>query len=191
MESSSLQLNIRPNLFETISNVKFFECSEYAPSIYVFCVEAATKADQVFLPVLENSSKAQKLRTTLGIFERSKFFFNLPGFIIESIEAVCLSQTLFCLCSSLSHIFHQGRYELAMRDYKKGKNLMETRPGQLLPIGTLKDGSVSPAEQAQQKRILDKVWQSIEKAMAEMKSGLHAQLSDPSRTVDEQEKTIE
>jgi exocyst complex component 2 len=42
----------------------------------------------VFLPVLENSSKAQKLRTTLGVFERSKFFFNLAGFLVESIEAV-------------------------------------------------------------------------------------------------------
>lgn len=51
---------------------------------------AAVKANQVFLPVLENASKAQKLRTTLGVFERSKFFFNLPGFIIESIEAVSL-----------------------------------------------------------------------------------------------------
>jgi exocyst complex component 2 len=30
------------------------------------------------------------LRTTLGVFERSKFFFNLPSFIIESIEAVLL-----------------------------------------------------------------------------------------------------
>lgn len=54
------------------------------------CVEAAQKANQVFLPVLENASRAQKLRTTLGVFERSKFFFNLPSFIIESIEAVCL-----------------------------------------------------------------------------------------------------
>lgn len=46
------------------------------------------KANQVFLPVLENASKANKLRTTLGVFERSKFFFNLPGFIIESVEMV-------------------------------------------------------------------------------------------------------
>lgn len=49
---------------------------------------AAQKADQVFLPVLENALKAQKLRTTLGVFERSKFFFNLPSSLIESIEAV-------------------------------------------------------------------------------------------------------
>lgn len=42
----------------------------------------------MFLPVLENASKAQKLRSTLGVFERSKFFFNLPGSLMESIEAV-------------------------------------------------------------------------------------------------------
>jgi exocyst complex component 2 len=129
------------------------------------------KADQVFLPVLENASKAHKLRTTLGIFERSKFFFNLPGFIIESIEA--------------------GRYEVAMRDYKKGKFLLESRPGQLLPIGTSKDGETSAAAEQQQKRILDKVWGSVEKAMGEMRNMLASQLQDPRRSVEEQEKTLE
>ncbi|KAF7323903.1 Exocyst complex component SEC5 [Mycena kentingensis (nom. inval.)] len=132
---------------------------------------AAVKADQVFLPVLENASKAHKLRTTLGIFERSKFFFNLPGFIIESIEA--------------------GRYEVAMRDYKKGKVLLETRPGQLLPIGNSKDGQASAADEQQQKRILDKVWASVEKAMGEMRSSLLKQLQDPTRSVEEHEKTLE
>ena len=48
----------------------------------------AQKADQVFLPVLENALKAQKLRTTLGVFDRSRFFFNLPSSLMESIEAV-------------------------------------------------------------------------------------------------------
>jgi hypothetical protein len=52
---------------------------------------AASKADQVFLPVVENASKAQKLRTTLSVFERSKFFFNLPGTLLESIAAVRLT----------------------------------------------------------------------------------------------------
>ncbi|KAF7350428.1 Exocyst complex component SEC5 [Mycena venus] len=133
--------------------------------------QAAVKADQVFLPVLENASKAHKLRTTLGIFERSKFFFNLPGFIIESIEA--------------------GRYEVAMRDYKKGKFLLESRPGQLLPIGNSKDGETSAAAEQQQKRILDKVWSSVEKAMGEMRNVLVSQLQDPRRSVEEQEKTLE
>ncbi|KAH9897042.1 exocyst complex component Sec5-domain-containing protein [Cubamyces lactineus] len=132
---------------------------------------AAQKADQVFLPVLENAMKAQKLRTTLGVFDRSKFFFNLPSSLVECIEA--------------------GRYEAAMRDYKKGKLLLETRPNQLLPIGTTKDGQPSGSAQQQQKRILDKVWATVEKVMGQMRNELSAKLQEPSRSVEEQEKTIE
>ncbi|EIW77232.1 hypothetical protein CONPUDRAFT_168224 [Coniophora puteana RWD-64-598 SS2] len=128
---------------------------------------AAVKADQVFLPVLENASKAQKLRTTLGVFERSKFFFGLPGYLVESIEA--------------------GRFEAALRDYNKGKFLMESRPGQILPVGNTKDGKLLP----QQRRILDKAWANVERVMGEMRRLLLARLEEPRRTVEEQEKTIE
>lgn len=134
--------------------------------------QGVQKANQIFLPVLETASKAQKLRTTLGVFERSKFFFNLPSFIMESIDA--------------------GRYELALRDYKKGKYLLENRPGQLLPIGSSnKDIPGSTSAQQHQQRILNKVWGSVEKAMGEMKKVLVAQLQDSTRSVEEQEKTLE
>ncbi|KAI0711370.1 exocyst complex component Sec5-domain-containing protein [Earliella scabrosa] len=131
----------------------------------------AQKADQVFLPVLENAMKAQKLRTTLGVFDRSKFFFNLPSTLVECIEA--------------------GRYEAAMRDYKKGKVLLETRPNQLLPVGATKDGQSIESAQQQQKRILDKVWATVERVMSQMRNELLAKLQEPSRSVEEQEKTIE
>lgn len=85
----------------------------------------------------------------------------------------------------------QGKYEAALRDYKKGKFMLESRPGQLLPIGTTKDGSSKAAAAQQQKRILDKVWGAVEKAMSEMRSVLLAKLENPARSVDEQEKTIE
>lgn len=132
--------------------------------------QAAVKADQVFLPVLENASKATKVRSTLGVFERSKFFFNLPGALAEYIE--------------------QGKYEAALRDYKKGKFLLESRPGQLLPSGqSQSDGSGDVINQ--QRRIFDKVWAAVEKVMAEMKNILSAKLKEPGRSVDEQEKTID
>ncbi|KAF8273712.1 exocyst complex component Sec5-domain-containing protein [Lactarius quietus] len=133
--------------------------------------QAAAKADQVFLPVLENASKAHKLRTTLAVFERSKFFFNLPASLIESVEA--------------------GRYEVALRDYKKGKFMMESRAGQLLPISGPKDGQSAVAAERQQKRILDKVWSTVEKAMGEMRALLLGQLQEPGRPIEDQEKTIE
>ncbi|KDR72595.1 hypothetical protein GALMADRAFT_252744 [Galerina marginata CBS 339.88] len=131
----------------------------------------AQKANQVFLPVLENASKAQKIQTTLAVFERSKFFFNLPSFIFESIEA--------------------GRYEMALRDYKKGKFLLENRPGQLIPIENSKDAIASEAAEQQRRRVLDKVWTSVEKAISQMRSVLVLQLQDSSRSVEEQEKTLE
>jgi len=80
---------------------------------------------------------------------------------------------------------------MALRDYKKGKYLLENRPGQLLPIGSTKDVNASKAAEQQQKRILDKVWASVEKAMGEMRNVLVAQLQDTTRSVDEQEKTLE
>jgi exocyst complex component 2 len=78
-----------------------------------------------------------------------------------------------------------------MRDYKKGKFLLESRPGQLLPIGTGKDGKANASAEQQQKRILDKVWGTVEKAMGEMRNLLMSQLKDPARSVEEQEKTLE
>ena len=79
--------------------------------------------------------------------------------------------------------------------------MLENRPGQLLPISVnSKDSSsassaattvVVTVEQQQQQRILEKVWKNIEKAMGEMKNVLVAQLQDASRTVEEQEKTLE
>ncbi|THH00057.1 hypothetical protein EW026_g2443 [Hermanssonia centrifuga] len=130
----------------------------------------AQKADQVFLPVLENAMKTQKLRNTLSVFDRSRFFFNLPSSLRESIEA-------------------QGRHEAALRDYKKGKFLLESRPGQLLPIGSTKEGQASAGQQ--QKRILDKVWSTVEKVMGEMRNQLQSKLQETSRSVEDQEKTLE
>ncbi|KAG9019960.1 hypothetical protein FS837_008730, partial [Tulasnella sp. UAMH 9824] len=114
---------------------------------------ATAKADQVFLPVLENASKADKLRSTLAVFERSKFFFNLPGSLREAVEA--------------------RRYDAAMRDYKKGKFLLESKPGQLLPTSLAtaqsSQSSGSSAVSDSQKRIFDKVWTAVEKVMSEMR----------------------
>ena len=78
-----------------------------------------------------------------------------------------------------------------MRDYKKGKFLLESRPGQLVPIGSTKDAQASAAAMQQQKRVLDKVWATVERVMGEMRKQLLAKLQEPSRSVEEQEKTLE
>ncbi|KAJ1030000.1 hypothetical protein NDA16_000913 [Ustilago loliicola] len=134
---------------------------------------ASAKADQVFMPVLENNLKTIKLRSTLGVFERSKFFFNLPGSLSESVE--------------------MGRYDMALRDYKKGKYLLDSRPGQLLAVGSSKqpESAGGARNDVQQKRVFAKVWDAVEVTMKDMQSRLTAQLREPKRSVEEQEKTIE
>lgn len=86
----------------------------------------------------------------------------------------------------------QGRYDVALRDYNKGKFLLESRPGQLImgPAGT-SSVEASGQLQPQQKRIVDKVWGAVEKVMGQMKNVLVSQLQQPTRTVEEQIKTIE
>lgn len=130
---------------------------------------ATHRADQVFLPVLENSVKAAKLRSTLGVFDRSKFLFNLPGQLLESINT--------------------GRYDQALRDYKKGLHLHSARSqgGALIPGVP----ASTPDQIARQRRVFDKVWDSVESVMVDMSKRLDAMLKDPSRGVEEQEKTLE
>lgn len=134
---------------------------------------ASAKADQVFMPVLENNLKTIKLRSTLGVFERSKFFFNLPGSLSEAVE--------------------MGRYDVALRDYKKGKYLLDSRPGQLLAVGSSKqpESAGGARNDIQQKRVFAKVWDAVEATMKDMQTRLTNQLREPRRSVDEQEKTIE
>jgi hypothetical protein len=93
------QQSMPPNPFVITSSVCCISSLLFLRSTLVLQTEAAVKADQVFLPVLENSSKAQKLRTTLAVFERSKFFFNLPGSLAEAIESASylFVSSPFCL----------------------------------------------------------------------------------------------
>lgn len=139
--------------------------------------QASARADQVFMPVLENNLKAAKLRSTLGVFERSRFFFNLPGSLAQSVAA--------------------GRYDAALRDYKKGKYMLDSKPGQLLAFNTAGAQAGDPRaqgnakQQAQQKRVFAKVWDAVEATMQEMQDMLFALLREPKRGVEEQERTIE
>ncbi len=173
------------------------EGSEYGTqAIRAILAQASAKADQAFMPVLENNLKAGKLRSSLGVFERSKFFFNLPAALGESID--------------------RGRYDIALRDYRKGMYLMQSRPGQLLAMPSTADtlglsgdanadaalaagnntidaeGNVHNSKlQAQQKRVFDKVWSAVTKVMDEMEARLFAQLKAPGRSVEEHIRTME
>lgn len=49
-------------------------------------IEANSQAEKIYGPVVERRGKAEKVRTTLNILERYKFFFNLPSSLLESIK---------------------------------------------------------------------------------------------------------
>nr|ODN90071.1 exocyst protein [Cryptococcus depauperatus CBS 7841] len=138
------------------------ELREVHGSNVLFLV-AAHRADQVYLPVLENAVKASKLRSTLSVFEKSKSLFNLPAQLLESINT--------------------GKYDQALRDYKKCLFLRSSRPNQLI--------SGVNASREQQKRVFDKVWSSVEKIMGGMRERLNRTLRDVSKSTEEQERVIE
>jgi exocyst complex component 2 len=134
---------------------------------------ASHKADTLFLPLLSNSLKAQKLKSTLNVFERSKFLFGLPRNLRTNIQA--------------------GRYDAALRDYNKGHYLYSSRPHQLLPITSSGSAASSPGlvteengdsaaalkRKEQQKRVVGKIWAEVEKIMDEMKEELEGVLRQP------------
>ncbi|ORY73403.1 exocyst complex component Sec5-domain-containing protein [Leucosporidium creatinivorum] len=129
--------------------------------------QATKRADAVFQPILDARTKAERLKSTLGVFERSKFFFNLPTILGEAVE--------------------DGKYEVALQAYKKGRYILASRPAQLLglPVAT------TPQQQQQQKRIYDKVWGQVEKIIGDLRATLGKRLRDTKRGLDEVEKTIE
>lgn len=133
---------------------------------------ASTTADNVFRPVLENYVKSMKLRNTIAVLQRSHFFFNLPASLQESIDA--------------------GQYEAALRDYQKGRYLLDNRAAQLLPTTSEYASSEAPsaAQTEQQRRIFSRVWDGVEEAMYAMQAKLLAQLREPHHSVEEQEKCI-
>ncbi|GAA5873213.1 hypothetical protein JCM3774_000083 [Rhodotorula dairenensis] len=128
---------------------------------------AGTRADTVFQPIVEARTKAERLKSTLGVFERSKFFFNLPTVLGEAVE--------------------EGRYEAALQAYKKGRYLLGNRPEQLLGL----PAATTPQQQQQQQRIYEKVWGQVEKIMGDLRAVLGKRLRDTKRGLDEVEKTIE
>ncbi|KAJ9115628.1 hypothetical protein QFC20_000954 [Naganishia adeliensis] len=128
------------------------------------------KAETLFLPLLSNALKAQKLKSTLGVFERSKFLFGLPRALRVNVRA--------------------GKYEAALREYHKGLYLYNNRPNQLLPISIpMASNSLAPpsaihARREQQKRLMSKIWKEVENVMAEMRMRLEDGLRGSSEADD-------
>ncbi|KAI9294339.1 hypothetical protein K502DRAFT_365926 [Neoconidiobolus thromboides FSU 785] len=87
------------------NNVK--ESTGYGTESYENALnDAFEQAQIVFGPIIERTNRTEKIRSTLNVVERYKFFFNLPTSMLDYIKT--------------------SNYDLAVHDYKKGKHLMKS-----------------------------------------------------------------
>ncbi|KFH67059.1 hypothetical protein MVEG_07582 [Podila verticillata NRRL 6337] len=130
--------------------------------------ESYGKAHEVINPVLERREKIEKLRSTVGLLEPYRLFFNLPNTLQESIK--------------------QGKYQLAARDYNKGKVLL----AQAFP--TSSDAASTNSSQSTlietKRRVFDRVWSEVERIVARLRTDLESQLEEPWRGMEEHERNI-
>ncbi|KAI9221830.1 exocyst complex component Sec5-domain-containing protein [Blastocladiella britannica] len=148
---------------------------------------ASSTASQVFRPILDRRAHADRIRSTLAVLERFKFFFNLPATL-------------------RSHVSLAG-FDAAVRDYKKGRAIVVSMYPDLLDDPTMgeDDGVIAlavPAGNGQQQQPATKiagqralfatVWAEVSKVMAALVDQLMRQLTEQhaTRSNEEQEMAI-
>ncbi|KAF9976489.1 hypothetical protein BGZ73_008493 [Actinomortierella ambigua] len=129
------------------------------------------KAHEAINPLLERREKVEKLRSTMGLLEPYRLFFNLPNTLQESIQ--------------------QGKYQQAARDYNKGKILL----AQAIPSSaTAASDSASVHSQntilETKKKVFMRIWSEVERIVAGLRAILEAELEEPWRGMEEHERNI-
>ncbi|KAF9931299.1 hypothetical protein BGZ65_004944 [Modicella reniformis] len=104
--------------------------------------ESYGKAHEVINPLLERREKIEKLRSTVGLLEPYRLFFNLPNTLQESIK--------------------QGKYQQAARDYNKGKVLLAQAFPTSTPSGLSNDNASSSLIETKRKSQLEEPWRGME-----------------------------
>ena len=147
-------------------------CISPAPPLHL---ESYGKAHEVINPVLERREKIEKLRSTVGLLEPYRLFFNLPNTLQESIK--------------------QGKYQQAARDYNKGKVLL----AQVFPShsstasGATGDNALTHSQSTlleTKRKVFDRVWSEVERIAAKLRADLELQLEEPWRGMEEHERNI-
>ncbi|KAI7822728.1 exocyst complex component Sec5-domain-containing protein [Gamsiella multidivaricata] len=136
--------------------------------------ESYGKAHDVINPVLERREKIEKLRSTVGLLEPYRLFFNLPNTLQESIK--------------------QGKYQQVARDYNKGKVLLaQAFPSNASALSSdnASTHSHSSSNLIETKRkVFDRVWSEVERIVARLRADLESQLEEPWRGMEEHERNI-
>lgn len=90
-------------------------------------------------------------------------------------------------CEGFAEPLLQGKYDVALLAYKKGRYILASRPSQLLGLPP----ASTPQQKLQHKRIFDRVWGQVEKIVGDLRATLSKRLRDTKRGLHEVEKTIE
>lgn len=142
--------------------------------VYPFLRELSVlekEANALYGPVLERRTKAAKIRVTLSILEQWKFFFNLG--------------------SSLKEMVKKGKYDSAVRDYKKGKNIMQSS----FKENRKDKGRHTSFEESNllpknYQSVFEKLWEEVERVVADFREELFKSLRVASNPIETQEKII-
>ncbi|KAJ2779100.1 Exocyst complex component S5 [Coemansia javaensis] len=126
------------------------------------------RADEIYSPIMDRRARAEKIRSTLSVIERYKFFFNLPASLVEYT--------------------HKGRFDAAVREYKKGRLLLQAvTDDDAAAAAGLDDNDGRPAALT---TIFQHVWSEVQGSVVELRAALFRRLGQASRPYSEQENVI-
>ncbi|KAJ2454407.1 Exocyst complex component S5 [Coemansia sp. RSA 2336] len=149
-------------LYEEMKTRSLNDRAEFGTRAFNQSLQSTTrKADEIYNPIIERRARAEKIRSTLSVIERYKFYFNLPSSLIEYTR--------------------QSRFDVAVREYKKGRQLL-----QAVTDGAMEDGSQATALG----KIFQHVWNEVQESVVELRTALFRRLAQPNRAYSEQENVI-
>ena len=130
-------------------------------------------AQKLYSPVLERREKANKIRVALTLLDQWKFFFNLT--------------------SNLNKQIKKGQFDVAVRDYKKGKYLMATSfknkdgKAQGFEASQIDESALLPKNY---QKTFEKLWDAVEAVIKKFREDLFESLTLATTPVEMQEKII-
>ncbi|KNC97690.1 uncharacterized protein SPPG_07153 [Spizellomyces punctatus DAOM BR117] len=161
------------SFYEQMRTKNLISSEDYGVAPFARSIEALkVDASALYTPLLERRLKAERIRTTLSVLGQWKFFFNLP--------------------SVLQGYHSKAKYDALVRDYQKGKYLMESsfgRNSQRLGVkatGKEKDALLPQAHQ----KVFEKVWNEAENIVSECRRELFRQLGESWVPLENQERIM-
>eukprot|EP00158_Paraphelidium_tribonemae_P009698 Partr_v1_DN28932_c1_g1_i6_m24812 putative Exocyst complex component len=130
-------------------------------------MNAALKtAESLFQPILERRLKADRIRSTAHLLDRYKSFFNLPTMLEDS--------------------FRKNLFEQAVRDYRKGRSVLNAARSQAMKA------EKSPDSQLRVwiglLKVFERVWEEAERTVSAFRSKIFSFLEDMTLSMDQHER---